>query len=261
MERRKGDLIKKILVGVLLTLVASFIMSSTGYAYEETDVKDGGQIIGQVKFTGAPPKLSPIKVNKNEDVCGKTKPSEAIIVNKDGGVRFAVAYLEAIEKGKKIERTKQTDLNQKDCLFGPHVFSMVKGTELATINSDPILHNANMDVEGRQMFNFGQPKQNQVIVKRVRKTGQVDITCDSHTHMRSYGMVFEHPYHAVSDGTGTFKIDNIPPGKYTLKLWHESWKVKGQDDDGRPIYDKPVLLTKEVTVPAKGSVNINFELK
>ena len=38
-----------------------------------------------------------------------------------------------------------------------------------------------MDVDGRQMFNFGS-KQNQVIVKTVRKTGQVDITCDSHTH-------------------------------------------------------------------------------
>lgn len=251
---------KRILGVALLGLFAAW-MGGTAYAYDEVEVKDGGQIVGHVKFAGAPPKLAAIKVNKNQDFCGQEKPSEALVVGKDGGVMYAVGYLENVEKGKAIERKKQTNLNQEKCVFAPHVISMTKGTELATTNSDTVLHNANMDVDGRQMFNFGQPKQNQVIVKTVRKTGQVDITCDSHTHMRSYGMVLDHPYHAVTDGTGTFTIDNIPPGKYNLKMWHESWKVKGNDDDGRPIYDKPVIQTKEVTVTAKGAVHVNFELK
>ena len=241
-----------------------------GYAYDEVDVKDGGQIIGHVKFVGSVPKFAPIKVNKNEDYCGNEKPSEVLTVGKDGGVRFAVGYLENVEKGKAITRNKQTDLDQKKCVFTPHVFTMVKGTDLATTNSDPILHNANMEVKeptdgddkiGIQMFNFGQPKQNQVYVKKVRKIGQVKLTCDSHTHMRSFAMVFDHPYHAVTDETGAFTIDNIPSGKYTLKVWHESWKMTGQDKDGRPLYDKPVILSKEVDVPAKGIVHINFDLK
>ncbi|MBI5970402.1 MAG: hypothetical protein HY884_04540 [Deltaproteobacteria bacterium] len=251
---------KRLSVAALLT-VAALWTGNTALAYDEVEVKDGGQIIGHVKFIGAAPKLAAVKVNKNQDVCGKEKASEAIIVGRDNGVKFAIGYLEKIETGKAIDRKKQTDLDQKKCAFTPHVITMVKGTELATTNSDTVLHNANMDVEGRQMFNFGQPKQNQVIVKRVRKTGQVDITCDSHTHMRSYAMVFEHPYHAVTDETGSFILDNVPPGKYTLKVWHESWKVKGLDDDGRPLYDKPILLTKEVVVPAKGIVHANFELK
>ncbi|MBI3353634.1 MAG: hypothetical protein HY034_01915 [Nitrospirae bacterium] len=247
----------------IILLIVSILMigMTTGYAYDEIDVKDGGAIKGNIKFAGAAPKLAPIKVNKNEDFCGKEKASEALIVGKDGGVRYAVAYLEKIEKGKAIDRKKQTDLDQKKCLFAPHVITMAKGTELAVINSDPVLHNINIDVDGIQRLNKGQPKQNQVIVSRLRHVGQGNITCDSHTHMRGYVMIFEHPYHAVSDEAGNFTIDNVPPGKYTLTVWHESWKVKGHDDDGRPLYDKPVVLTKEVNVPAKGTANVGFELK
>lgn len=243
------------------------------YAYDEIEVKDGGQIMGHVKWVGGPvPKFGPIPINKNQDYCGNEVKSEVLAVGRDGGVKYAVGYLENIEKGKPIQRKKQTDLDQKKCIFTPHVFAMVKGTELATTNSDPILHNANMEVKlkiddgdkdgiGIQMFNFGQPKQNQVYVKPVRKLGQVKITCDSHTHMRAYFISFDHPYFSISDDTGTFVIDNIPPGKYTLKVWHESWKMVGHDDDGRPIYDKPVILSKEVEVPARGIVHVNFELK
>ncbi|MBI5327049.1 MAG: hypothetical protein HZB80_01985 [Deltaproteobacteria bacterium] len=252
---------KKFLRSIIITGFVFILGISISYAYDEIEVKDGGQIIGHVKFTGNPPKLAPIKVNKNQDICGDEKASEALVVGKDGAVRFAVGYLENIEKGKKIERQKQTDLDQKKCLFAPHVITVVKGTELAIINSDPVLHNINIEVEGIQRLNKGQPKQNQVVVGKLRHVGQGNITCDSHTHMRGYVHIFEHPYKAVSDDTGSFVIDNIPPGKYTLKVWHESWKVTGLDDDGRPLYDKPILLTKEVDVPAKGIVHANFELK
>lgn len=266
---------KRLLTALLLSWAILPFITAAGYTYDEMEVKDGGQIIGHVKWAGgAVPKFKPIPVNKNQDYCGKEKESEVLIVGKDGAVRYAVGYLENVEKGKAIDRKKQTNLNQEKCHFIPHVFAMIKGTELATTNSDPILHNANMEVKlnitdadppaapiGIQMFNFGQPKQNQVYVKRVRKTGQVKLTCDSHTHMRGYFLSFDHPYFAVTDETGAFTIDNIPPGKYTLKVWHESWNITGHDDDGRPLYAKPILLTKEVEVPAKGIVHVNFELK
>lgn len=244
----------------LIALGMVMAVAGVGYAYEEGNVKDGGTIKGEVKFIGNPPKLAPVKVTKNQDVCGASKPSEALTVSAKGGVKYAIGYLEGITQGKKYER-KETLLNQEKCVFRDHVFAMVKGTDLSTKNSDPVLHNANMAVDGRQMFNFGQPKKEMVITKRVRRTGEVDITCDSHTHMRAYFLVFDHPYFAVTDDEGAFTIDNIPPGKYTLKLWHESWKIVGHDDDGRPLYDKPIVLTKEVVVPAKGEVRVSFELK
>jgi len=231
------------------------------FSYDEIEVSDGGIIMGHVKFIGNPPKLEPIKVTKDVNTCSNTIPSESLVTSVNGGIKYAVAYIEGITRGKKIERKKIVELNQEKCIFKPHVFTMVKGSDLAIKNSDPILHNANMDINGRVLFNFAQPLKDQVIIKRVRKTGQGTITCDSHPHMRGYFLVFDHPYHATSDEEGNFTIDNIPPGKYVLKLWHESWQIIGQDDDGRLKYGEPLLLTKEVEVPSKGIVHVNFELK
>ena len=73
-------------------------------------------------------------------------------------------------------------------------------------------------------------------------------SCDTHTHMKAYILSFEHPYFAVTDGDGRFAIDQVPPGSYTLKAWHEGWRILAYDQDGRPQYEEPYVLTTEVTV-------------
>jgi len=245
-----------------VSCLAASIWTGAAYAYDEVDVADGGSIMGHVIWKGGTvPKLDPVKVQKNQDVCGNEKPSEALTVGKDGGVKFAVGYIEKIEKGKKIVRGQSTLMTQKNCMFGPHVFTIVKGTDLDILNFDPVLHNINTAIGGIQLFNKGQPNKDTTVTIRMRKVGQVAVTCDSHIHMQSYFSIFDHPYHAVTDDNGVFTIDNVPLGKYTVKVWHESWKVTGKDDDGRLIYDKPVELSQEVTVPAKGTAHVNFELK
>lgn len=110
-------------------------------------------------------------------------------------------------------------------------------------------------------MNKWQPKPNVVTPAKVSHSGMGEVICDSHPFMKAYIMIFDHPYASVSDDSGTFTLDNVPPGKYTLKVWHESWVVKGKDKDGRLLYDKPVLLSKEVEVTAKGTLNVNFDLK
>ena len=88
-------------------------------AYEEIAVKDGGTLTGVVRFTGAPPKLAPIAVNKNRDVCGDDKPSEALIVGPDRGVKGSVILLEGVTKGKKA--TGDVVIDNNKCLFIGHV--------------------------------------------------------------------------------------------------------------------------------------------
>jgi plastocyanin len=257
-----GEKMKRFSSLFFVSCLAVSIWTGAAYAYDEIDVADGGTIMGHVIWKGGPlPKLDPVKVQKNQDVCGNEKPSEALIVGKDGGVKFTVGYIEKIDKGKKIVRGQNTLMTQKNCMFGPHVFTIVKGTDLDILNFDPVLHNINAAIGGIQLFNKGQPNKDTTVTIRMRKVGQVAVTCDSHTHMQSYFSIFDHPYHAVTDDNGVFTIDNVPPGKYTVKVWHESWKVTGKDDDGRLIYDKPVELSQEVTVPAKGTAHVNFELK
>ena len=84
---------------LLLTVLVLPIVAHA--AYEEIAVTDGGTLAGVVRFSGTPPKLAPLAVNKNRDVCGDAKPAEALVVGADRGVRGSVVYVEGITRGKK----------------------------------------------------------------------------------------------------------------------------------------------------------------
>jgi hypothetical protein len=99
------------------------------------------------------------------------------------------------------------------------------------------------------------------ITQRIKKAGVIDVQCDAHTHMRAWIVVRDNPYFAVTDDTGQFRIGEVPPGRYKVVAWHEGWVVTGKDKDGRPVYDAPRVLTQDVTVPPKGEVTLDFELR
>jgi hypothetical protein len=230
--------------------------------YETAEVKDGGTLTGTVKFVGEPPKQNPIPVKKNRDLCGDAVPSEALVLGLNKGVKYAVVWIEGITKGKK-PGTTEVVLDNVKCLFAPHAGAVAIRGKAAVKNSDPILHNTHGFLEKVTVFNLALPNQDQVIdiTRRLKKPGVVEIQCDAHTHMRGWLVVREDPYFSVTDGSGTFKITDIPAGRYKVTAWHEPWKVVGEDKDGRPIYDKPVAVTKDVTIPAKGEVKVDFELR
>lgn len=246
--------------GRMILLLA--LSTTPAWGYEVMEVKDGGSLIGAVKFVGEPPKQNRIPVKKNRDVCGDAVASEALVLGPNKGMRHTVVWIEGIGKGKKIEAT-ETVLDNSKCLFTPHVSAVAIGAKTAVKNTDPILHNTHGFLEKVTVFNLALPNQNQVldITRRLKKPGVIEVSCDAHPHMRAWMVVRDNPYVAVTAEDGTFKIADIPPGRYKVTAWHESWKVVGQDKDGRPIYDKPVVITKEVAIPAKGEAKVEFELK
>ena len=243
----------------LLSLLAS--ASPAGAAYEEIAVKDGGTLTGVVRFTGTVPKLDPIAVNKNRDVCGEQKPSEALVVGPDRGVKGTVILLEGVTKGKKATGDVIVDNNK--CLFIGHVTAAGPGDRVRVKNSDPILHNTHGKLGKPTVFNLALPNKDQMVevTKRLTKPGVVRVLCDAHPHMMAWMVVHDSPYYAVTDDKGAFKIDGVPPGTYKVTLWHEGFRAKGVDKDGRPAYEDPVTLTKEVTIAPKGAATIDFELK
>jgi Carboxypeptidase regulatory-like domain len=85
--------------------------------------------------------------------------------------------------------------------------------------------------------------------------------CDAHPHMSAWMIVHDSPYYAVTDERGSFRIDGVPPGSYKVTLWHEGFRPKGLDKDGRPLYDEPRTLTKEVTIAPRATATVDFELK
>jgi len=230
-------------------------------AYEEIAVKDGGALSGRVKFAGTPPTLEPLAVNKNRDVCGDRKPSEALVIGTDGGVRGAVIFLEGVTKGKKP--TGEVLLDNHKCLFVGHVTATMVGTKARVKNSDGILHNTHGFLAKTTVFNLALPNRDQMIdiTKRLNKPGVVRVLCDAHPHMFAWMIVHDSPYVTVTDEHGAFKLDAIPAGTYKVTMWHEGFRAKGVDKDGRPTYDEPRTITKDMTIAPNGAATLDFELR
>jgi hypothetical protein len=260
MSRRPGRCRRGRLAPFLLATLLLAPTAGPALAYEEAPVIDGGVLTGRVRFAGEPPKAEPIPVRKNLEVCGERAPGQALLVGPDRGVRNTVVYLEGVERGRK---PADFELDNARCLFVPHVSAVMLGGKARIKNSDPVLHNTHGLLDRLTVFNIALPNRGQVvpITQRIRKPGVIDVQCDAHTHMRAWIVVRDNPYFAVTDDGGQFRIDQVPPGRYRVAAWHEGWVVTGRDKDGRPVYDAPRLLTQEVTVPAKGEVTVDFELR
>jgi plastocyanin len=229
-------------------------------AYVEAPVADGGALVGRVRFAGEPVKGESLPVRKNTDVCGDTKPFQALVVGPNRGVPNTVVYLEGVERGKK---PADFELDNAKCLFVPHVSAVMAGARVRIKNTDPILHNTHGFHDRVTVFNVALPNKDQVvdITQRIKKPGVIEVQCDAHTHMRAWIVVRDSPYFAVTDDEGRFRIGEIPPGRYRVVAWHEGWVVTGKDKDGRPLYDPPRLLAQEITIPPKGEATLDFELK
>jgi plastocyanin len=230
-------------------------------AYQEVAVTDGGVVSGVVKFQGTPPKLEPLAVNKNRDVCGERKASEALVVGANGGVKGSVVLIEGVTRGKKAKGDVIVD-NHK-CLFVSHVSVAMVGEHVRVKNSDPVLHNTHGFLGKPTVFNLALPNKEQMIdiTKRLTKPGVVRVLCDAHPHMFGWLVVHDSPYVTVTDDQGAFRIDGVPPGTWKVTMWHEGFRAKGVDKDGRPLYDEPRMVTKQVTVASKGTATVDFEIR
>ncbi len=230
-------------------------------AYEAVPVKDGGTLSGVVRFVGTPPRLEPLPVNKNREVCGEQKPSEALVVGGDRGVKGSVVLIEGVTKGKKA--TGEVLLDNHKCLFVSHVSALAVGEKARVRNSDAILHNTHGFLGKPTVFNLALPNRDQMIdiTKRLTKPGVVRVLCDAHPHMFAWLVVHDSPYVAVTDDKGAFRIAGVPHGTYKVTMWHEGFRTRGVDKDGRPLYDEPRTVTRDVTIAPRGVVTVEFELK
>jgi hypothetical protein len=145
------------------------------------------------------------------------------------------------------------------------------GETLTIMNSDPILHNVHTYDESagsKSVFNIAQPIRGQktpIKSTLFKKPGLYSVTCDAgHPWMSAYIMVMDHPYYALTDANGNFIINNVPPGRYKLRLWHEGvFVAKTELENGKPKlyqYEEPYQTAQEVVVPERGTVRSDFKL-
>lgn len=256
------------LLGVLAVLVARSIAQS---GYTTINVDDGGTITGTVKWTGPLPKVTALAINKDPEVCDpqaqKKRDLERLLVAGDGGVANTVVFLKDIAKGKAMDLPEGRQfLNQKSCRYEPHVLIVPDKGTLQIKSSDPVLHTVHMS--GASDYNLPFPFANQTVSRTMNREGVVDLRCNAgHVWMNAEMLVVSHPYYAVTDEDGNFKLTDVPAGEYEIEAWHEGWKVMGQGSVydvmtqmrvQRPIFSDPVEWTKKVKVPSNGTVDVKF---
>ncbi|MBI3995246.1 MAG: hypothetical protein HY349_04645, partial [Nitrospirae bacterium] len=215
------------------------------WAYEGGAVADGGSISGTVKLSGEAPAVKTPDINKDQDVCGKTKTSDALIVGGDKSVRYAVVRLTNVSKGKKLDIAAKSVLNQEKCSFIPHVVVVPVGGTLQIKNSDPITHNVHTFSIENDPVNKAQPKSLPLIEEKFIANETIKTQCDIHKWMGAWIVATDHPYVAVTDGNGKFSLTDVPPGNYKMEIWHETL----------------AKVTLDVSVKAKADTAVSVDLK
>lgn len=189
--------------------------------YREIEIKDGGKIVGTVKVVGELPVLPPQPVFKQREICGNELPDERLVVGPGGVLKNAIVQLTDIKAGKATPLAQPVLLDNKHCTFVPHALTATLGQTLDIHNSDPFLHDAHGVLGAATLFNVAIMK-DRTVHQSLTEPGLIHINCNiRHTWMHAYLLVSEHPYHAVTDANGQFVIDNVPPGAWTVRVWHE----------------------------------------
>tara|TARA_B100000945_G_scaffold321272_1_gene334933 strand:- start:2395 stop:3117 length:723 start_codon:yes stop_codon:yes gene_type:complete len=186
-----------------------------------------GTLIGKVNFQGKAPKKKTLKMDA-DPICGSSHNEpvyrQSFIMSDDGYLKNVMVYLKNVEyKGKAPESPGVID--QKGCIYSPHVQGIMTGQDLLILNNDKTLHNIHGLPKINSEFNFAMPhvlKEKTITIEKPEHA--IYIKCDVHPWMKAYVSVFDHPYFSVTDDTGSYKIENIPPGTYEVVAWQEKFK-------------------------------------
>ncbi len=150
--------------------------------------------------------------------------------------RPAVVYLDsAPSRAFELPEPGRASMDQRDQTFVPHVLAITVGSTVDFPNSDLTFHNV-FSLSKTKAFDLGRYSRGKSKAVRFDRPGVVQVFCDIHSHMSAYILVFAHRYYALTDPSGRYAIDGVPPGVYTLAVWHEG----------------EVRETRSVTIPGTG---------
>jgi len=156
-------------------------------------------------------------LERRPNVSGVAAPVQAIALE----ALRSVVYLEAAPRGafEQIEPGRAV-MDQRNETFSPHVLAITTGTVVDFPNSDRIYHNV-FSLSKTRAFDLGRYAVGRSKSVRFDRPGIVRVFCEIHSHMSAFILVFSHPFFTMTDNEGRYRLDNIPPGTYTVVAWHE----------------------------------------
>jgi hypothetical protein len=233
--------------GLFLALAASAVfLGPSGHAVSAPPVTAAtlsavvgqgqyGTIKGRLVWGGD--QIPPVKVleekgkaEKEPEVCAATQPilsRELVVDPQNKGVAYAFAYV-VKPKGTNPEAIKELlakqpklELDQKNCEFVPYLLPMHQDQTLVVTSSDPTNHNVHTNPFSNQAVNQTVARGSQLEMKLVAERLPIQVKCDIHPWMKSYVMVFDHPFFTTTGKDGAFEIKGVPAGTQNLVIWKE----------------------------------------
>ena len=245
------------------------------HAYEVVEVTNGGEITGTISIEGAVPEPTRFKVEKTPEICGPEDRLVEEIRARDGKLADVVVLLETVDAGKAYPKEEAmggppdalfhssepgggaefpgTTIKPKTCIFGPYTSVIAQGKLMQFRNQDPTkhsphtyaskgrvkntMHNEDLPADGKLDLDINFQKDTINVLK---------LECDQHDHMQNWFRKVENPYYAFTDEAGAFRLDQVPPGTYTLIAWHPKF---------------PREQKQEVTITENGAIAVDFSFK
>ena len=197
--------------------------------YFEVDAATAATVTGKVTFEGDAPSNPRINMGAEPDCQGLHSGSvhaEVYMVGDGGALANTFVWVKGGLEGKKFATpSSSVGLDQKGCIYKPHVIALQTRQALAVSNSDPTTHNVHPLPKVNREWNKSQTANAPVIERKFsRQEIMLPVKCNIHPWMRSYINVVDHPFFAVTGADGSFEIKGLPPGTYTIEAVHERFK-------------------------------------
>jgi len=189
-----------------------------------------GDIHGKITFDGKAPKMKSLRMDA-DPVCvanNEVAPrKEWLILDENNGLKNVLVFVKESPSGGSLEGDlnlveKHAVIDQKGCVYVPHVLGVMVGQKLDILNSDGTLHNIHALPKVNKEFNKAMPRsKKQMTVQFDKSEAPFKVKCDVHPWMGAFIGVFDHPYFAVTGDDGSYVISGLEPGDYVIEAWHE----------------------------------------
>jgi plastocyanin len=211
---------------VVLTGMA--MLATSGIAFAGPS---GGTISGKVTYEGTPAKMKPIDMSK-EPSCAKmygTPPLAQTVETGAGNTLADVVVYVSAGAPDDAAPSSAAVFTQKGCRYIPHTLAFQVNQELKITNEDQTSHNIHPLPKLNREWNKSQPPGSPPITEKYDKAEFIPVKCNIHPWMHGNFAVLKNSHYSVSNESGAFSLANLPPGKYTITAWQESYGEQTQD--------------------------------